>query len=92
MGFMAFQPMANQKRQLFQIHRLGLYLAARLQNNRGKRKKELWDKVIGKLQALHPEPSRPLTHGFFPHPTGGYKPRPNVRQRRCYVPKPTMVV
>ena len=29
----------------------------------------LWDKVIGKLQALHPEPSRPLTHDFFPHPT-----------------------
>jgi hypothetical protein len=23
---------------------------------------------------------------------GGYEPRPNVRQRRCYVPKPTMVV
>jgi hypothetical protein len=29
----------------------------------------LWDKVIGKLQALHPQPSRPLAHDFFPHPT-----------------------
>jgi hypothetical protein len=29
----------------------------------------LWDTVMGKLQALHPEPTHTLTHEFFPHPT-----------------------